>query len=77
MKKLQGVTLARFSLLQVEQAIPTSPELQKLEDLHKRIVTCLIIINHQSPLCLGKHVYDGRRVPLKARVTTVARPCER
>jgi hypothetical protein len=36
-------------------------------------ITCLITIIYQSQLCsLGKHIYDGRRVPLQARVTTVS-----
>ncbi len=34
----------------------------------------LITINHQSPLCcVGKQIYDGRCVPLKTQVKTVAR----
>jgi hypothetical protein len=33
-------------------------------------------INAQFPFCcLGKHIYDGRRVPLKAQVTTLASNC--
>ncbi len=65
------VFLVLVSLLQVELIIPSTPELQKWEDLDKRI-TCLITINHQYPLCcLGKQIYEGRRVPLKTLVTTV------
>ncbi len=37
-----------------------------LEDLDK-LITCQTTINHQSSLsCLGKHIYDGRQVQLKA-----------
>ena len=58
MRKL--VFLDRVSLLQFEQIIPKTPELQKWEDLGTQI-TCLIPINHQAPLCcLGKQIYDGR-----------------
>jgi hypothetical protein len=72
-ENLKLVFLVRVPLLQVKPIIPSTPELQKWEDLDKGI-TCLITIIHQSPLCCrGKQIYDGRRVPLKMRVTTVAR----
>jgi hypothetical protein len=77
MKKLKLAFLIRISLLRVEPIIPSTPNLQKLEALDTRI-TCLIPINHPSLLCcLGKHIYDGLRVPFKMPVTIVARSlCE-
>ncbi len=69
-KNLNRIILVRFSLLKIKPIIPRRPELRKLEDLNKRI-TCLITINHQSS-CLRRRIYDERRVPLNARVTTVA-----
>jgi hypothetical protein len=60
-------------LLQVEPIITCTQELQKWEDMDKRI-PCLITNNHKSSLCcLGKQIRDGRRVPLKMLVTIVAR----